>query len=67
MKVLIFMWCASAAMDDCSYVRWSEPLAAAECESRKAVRELVRGTGSDQTYKCVPFYLTNRGYGVLVN
>ena len=38
-------FCASAAMDDCSYVRWSEPLAAAECESRKAVRELVRGTG----------------------
>lgn len=56
MKVLIFMWCASAAMDDCSYVRWSEPVAAAECESRKAVRELVRGTGSDQNYRltCEP-------------
>ena len=25
------------------------------------------GTGSDQAYKAVPFYLTNRGYGVLVN
>ena len=25
------------------------------------------GTGSDQAYECVPFYLTNRGYGVLVN
>jgi alpha-D-xyloside xylohydrolase len=25
------------------------------------------GTSSDQAYKCVPFYLTNRGYGVLVN
>lgn len=25
------------------------------------------GTGSEQAYKCVPFYLTNRGYGVLVN
>lgn len=25
------------------------------------------GTGSDQAYKNVPFYLTNRGYGVLVN
>ena len=25
------------------------------------------GTGSDQAYKCVPFYLTNRGYGVFVN
>ena len=25
------------------------------------------GTGSDQAYKCVPFYLTNRGYGVLVH
>ena len=25
------------------------------------------GTGSDQSYKSVPFYLTNRGYGVLVN
>jgi alpha-D-xyloside xylohydrolase len=25
------------------------------------------GTGSDQAYKTVPFYLTNRGYGVLVN
>src|SRR5574344_1049891 len=25
------------------------------------------GTGSDQAYKCVPFYMTNRGYGVLVN
>ncbi len=24
------------------------------------------GTGSDQAYKAVPFYLTNRGYGVLV-
>jgi len=25
------------------------------------------GTGSDQAYKCVPFYMTNRGYGVFVN
>jgi alpha-D-xyloside xylohydrolase len=25
------------------------------------------GTASEQTYKNVPFYLTNRGYGVLVN
>jgi len=25
------------------------------------------GTGSDQAYKAVPFYLTNRGYGVLVD
>ncbi|WP_116950378.1 alpha-xylosidase [Jiangella endophytica] len=25
------------------------------------------GTSSDQSYKNVPFYLTNRGYGVLVN
>jgi alpha-D-xyloside xylohydrolase len=25
------------------------------------------GTGCDQAYKSVPFYLTNRGYGVLVN
>jgi alpha-D-xyloside xylohydrolase len=25
------------------------------------------GTASDQAYKNVPFYLTNRGYGVLVN
>ncbi len=25
------------------------------------------GTSSDQAYKAVPFYLTNRGYGVLVN
>ena len=25
------------------------------------------GAGSDQAYKAVPFYLTNRGYGVLVN
>lgn len=25
------------------------------------------GTGSDQAYKSVPFYLTNQGYGVLVN
>jgi alpha-D-xyloside xylohydrolase len=25
------------------------------------------GTGSDQAYKAVPFYLTNRGYGILVN
>lgn len=25
------------------------------------------GTGSEQAYKSVPFYLTNRGYGVLVN
>ena len=25
------------------------------------------GTSSDQAYKAIPFYLTNRGYGVLVN
>ncbi len=25
------------------------------------------GTGSDQAYKSIPFYLTNRGYGVFVN
>ncbi|VDB97661.1 unnamed protein product [Peniophora sp. CBMAI 1063] len=25
------------------------------------------GTSSDQTYKSVPFYITNRGYGVFVN
>jgi alpha-D-xyloside xylohydrolase len=25
------------------------------------------GTNSDQTYKNIPFYLTNRGYGVFVN
>ncbi len=25
------------------------------------------GTGSDQSYKNIPFYLTNRGYGVFVN
>ena len=25
------------------------------------------GTASEQAYKNVPFYLTNRGYGVLVN
>ena len=25
------------------------------------------GTSSEQAYKNVPFYLTNRGYGVLVN
>ena len=25
------------------------------------------GTGSEQAYKNIPFYLTNRGYGVLVN
>jgi alpha-D-xyloside xylohydrolase len=25
------------------------------------------GTGSDQAYKCIPFYFTNRGYGVFVN
>ena len=25
------------------------------------------GTGSEQAYKSIPFYLTNRGYGVLVN
>jgi alpha-D-xyloside xylohydrolase len=25
------------------------------------------GTGSDQAYKNVPFYLTNRGYGIFVN
>ena len=25
------------------------------------------GTSSEQSYKNVPFYLTNRGYGVLVN
>jgi alpha-D-xyloside xylohydrolase len=25
------------------------------------------GTGSDQAYKNVPFYMTNRGYGVFVN
>src|SRR5581483_7936505 len=25
------------------------------------------GTGSDQAYKSIPFYITNRGYGVFVN
>jgi alpha-D-xyloside xylohydrolase len=25
------------------------------------------GTGSEQTYKNIPFYLTNRGYGIFVN
>ncbi|PPR04952.1 hypothetical protein CVT24_010410 [Panaeolus cyanescens] len=25
------------------------------------------GTSSDQAYKCVPFYITNRNYGVFVN
>lgn len=25
------------------------------------------GTCSDQSYKCIPFYITSRGYGVLVN
>ncbi|KAA1471237.1 alpha-glucosidase [Dentipellis sp. KUC8613] len=25
------------------------------------------GTSSDQAYKCVPFYMTNRGYGVFIN
>ncbi|GJE86839.1 glycoside hydrolase family 31 protein [Phanerochaete sordida] len=25
------------------------------------------GTSSEQAYKCVPFYITNRGYGVFVN
>jgi alpha-glucosidase (family GH31 glycosyl hydrolase) len=25
------------------------------------------GTSSEQAYKCVPFYLTNRGYGVFIN
>ena len=26
-----------------------------------------RGTSTEQSYKNIPFYLTNRGYGVLVN
>ena len=25
------------------------------------------GTSSEQAYKCVPFYITNRNYGVFVN
>lgn len=25
------------------------------------------GTCSEQAYKCVPFYISNRGYGVFVN
>ncbi|KAI0078161.1 hypothetical protein K474DRAFT_1706714 [Panus rudis PR-1116 ss-1] len=25
------------------------------------------GTSSEQAYKCVPFYITNRGYGVFIN
>lgn len=25
------------------------------------------GTSSDQAYKCVPFYITNRNYGVFIN
>ncbi|CAK5279557.1 unnamed protein product [Mycena citricolor] len=25
------------------------------------------GTSSDQAYKCIPFYMTNRGYGVFIN
>ena len=38
-------------------------------EERAGRRDLERdgGTGSDQAYKNVPFYLTNRGYGVFVN
>jgi len=32
-----------------------------DCENKDG------GTASDQAYKNVPFYLTNRGYGVLVN
>lgn len=25
------------------------------------------GTSSEQAYKCVPFYMSNRGYGVFIN
>ena len=25
------------------------------------------GTSSDQAYKCIPFYITNRNYGVFIN
>lgn len=25
------------------------------------------GTSSEQAYKCVPFYITNRNYGVFIN
>ena len=25
------------------------------------------GTSSEQAYKCVPFYLSNRGYGIFIN
>lgn len=25
------------------------------------------GTSSQQAYKCVPFYLSNRGYGIFIN
>jgi len=27
----------------------------------------MTGTSTDQAYKCVPFYLSNRGYGVYVH
>ena len=25
------------------------------------------GTSSEQAYKCVPFYMSNRGYGIFIN
>jgi alpha-glucosidase (family GH31 glycosyl hydrolase) len=25
------------------------------------------GTSSEQAYKCVPFYITSKGYGVFIN
>ena len=25
------------------------------------------GTSSEQAYKCIPFYISNRGYGIFVN
>lgn len=31
------------------------------------IKFLDGGTSSDQAYKCVPFYITNRGYGVFIN
>ena len=25
------------------------------------------GTSSEQAYKCIPFYISNRGYGIFIN
>lgn len=39
------------------------------CQSGQSIKVWNQdgGTSSDQAYKCIPFYMTNRNYGVFIN